>query len=347
MQDYNQSTLANSLLSTQLCGNVLQVTLNAPQMLNALNFPMARQLLDGLKQWQNDDMIETIVLRGAGEKAFCAGGDIQQLYQHMRDQEFAQCDAFFDLEYSLDYALYTYPKPTIAFVDGIVMGGGMGLMQGCRHRVITDSLRMAMPETHIGLIPDVGSGDFLNCRPDRLEWLLPLTGGHATATDALFLGLADYQLARGQYESMIDGLQHEEADALLQHLHETNIQHIQPEISWIEAHADAITPALQKSPADVLNALKNIPAAEKFCSKADYASPLALSLTWQHLKDSRCLDRKAVLEKEYEIVTAMCRQGDFLEGIRALIMDKDFQPCWSNDSYLNTDKHKKLQWELL
>jgi enoyl-CoA hydratase/carnithine racemase len=173
------------------------VTLQAPAALNALSLPMVDILQAQLTRWAADPTVVAVVLAGEGDKAFCAGGDLRELYQSVRDcgggpNPYAQ--QFFSREYRLDYLIHTYPKPLLCWGAGIVMGGGMGLMAGASHRVVTENTRMAMPEIGIGLFPDVGGSWFLNRLPPRTGLFLALTGAPLNAADALFAGLADFFL---------------------------------------------------------------------------------------------------------------------------------------------------------
>ena len=320
------------MLRYQQTANIIELVLDSEATLNALTADMAARFLDYLHAWQDDPGVSCIVVRGAGDKAFCAGGDIQDLYGHLQARNLSACRDFFDLEYRLDHALYRYPKPIIAWVDGIVMGGGMGIMQGCRYRVVTEQVSMAMPETHIGLIPDVGSGDFLNQRPDRLPWLLALTGGRVSLAEVMYLGLADYYVPRSDYQHLIERLQHEEISGCLQQLREL------PPTSILKSHQAALAAALSQSLEASLQVIAAIeePIVQKLAQRMHYASPLALQATWRHL--SECSEhvaddnrRALALQQEFDLVNALCRHGEFSEGIRALIIDKDRQPNWSTD----------------
>lgn len=333
-----------SAISVNTHGSVREVLLNSPETLNALDIAMARDLLARLKGWRDDGNVSCVIIRGADGKVFCAGGDIRWLYERIQAEDFAACDDFFATEYQLDYALYAYPKPLIAWVDGIVMGGGMGIMQACRHRVVGERVRMAMPETLIGLIPDVGSGDFLNTRCDRLQWLLPLTGGHAFLQDVFDLELADYHIPAGSYQDMLAVLQQgEDADRVLSRLHQAAGG------GWLAAHTPALTVALRESPQAVFSCVQTIdlPAARDFCARASAASPLAQHLTWRHLQNSVNKGRRHALQREYQMVRALCRHGEFAEGIRALIIDKDQTPEWSGDTNVAVDAADLLILEAL
>ena len=326
---------------------VMEVTLNAPATLNALTASMAAELLHQLRLWQTNDEVACIVIRGSGDKAFCAGGDIQQLYQHMAAQNYTACADFFATEYKLDYALHSYSKPVIAWVDGIVMGGGMGIMQGCSHRVVTERVSMAMPETHIGLIPDVGSGDFLNQREDRLAWLLPLTGGQIQLAEVMYLGLADYYVGSARYDQLLGLLQQgQDVTQCLQKIQQPAAA------SWLDNYQQSLAAALAESAQATLQTLRTIEdaAMRELCRRMDYASPLAQNAAWRHLLSCQAFAagsrrREFALQQEYNLVMELCRHGEFAEGIRALIIDKDKAPQWSAQREFWFTENMRLELE--
>ena len=203
MDDIVKNIVKPVLFETLIAENGCQIgviTLNAEKTLNALSLDMIDLMAEQLALWSTDDNIALVLMQAAGEKAFCAGGDLQNLYQSMlthhasvdkddvRANQYA-CD-FFNREYRLDYLIHTYPKPILCWGHGIVMGGGIGLMAGASHRVVTEKSRLAMPEIGIGLFPDVGGSYFLNRMPGKLGLFLALTGAMVNAADAKFTKLA-------------------------------------------------------------------------------------------------------------------------------------------------------------
>ena len=182
-------------------------TLNRPKALNALNLEMCESLLAQCKRWQQDDSIAAVVLRAEGEKAFCAGGDVAEVVKRVKSGGsdcFEYGDAFFTVEYALDLLIHQFGKPFIALAQGITMGGGMGLLAGASHRIVSTSARIAMPEIHIGLFPDVGGGFFLNRLPCRAGWLMALTGQLVNEHDAMLAGLVDAAIPAAQFEPFLD-----------------------------------------------------------------------------------------------------------------------------------------------
>src|SRR5690606_34141466 len=186
------------------------ITLNSEKTLNALNQKMAEEMIDLLNQWENDPNISCIFLDASGERAFCAGGDIKNLYLALKDQKEEKinqtCLNFFITEYTLDYKIHTYSKPIISWNTGITMGGGMGLMNGASHRIVTETSLLAMPEVSIGLYPDVGATYFFNQLPSGVGKFLGVTGARFNAGDAITLGLADYFLESNLKEVLLSKL---------------------------------------------------------------------------------------------------------------------------------------------
>ena len=333
----------NSLIVRPV-GSVVEVTLNCEATLNALSLDMVEQLLALLPQWAADDSVQAVLFRGAGERAFSAGGDIQQLYRQMTQGDYAACARFFEREYLLDASLQRFAKPLVAWGDGFVMGGGMGVFQGCRHRIVTERTRMAMPETRIGFVPDVGAGHFLNHRPDRLGWVCGLIGGQFYAHDAVFLRLADCIAPSNRYEELRDLLSNTAsadcADAL-----QNWSRALQPpdcEEPLLQKHAGALVEALSNS-TDAPSFLAQFSGVveaggddaarlEKFARGVESASPLAQQLTWLHLQRSRGQHLTTVLQWEYDLVNKLCRHGEFREGVRAAIIDRDGSAQWQQDN---------------
>jgi len=330
-------------------------TLNAEKSLNALTLPMIRRLAPQLQAWADDPAVVCVLLQGAGEKAFCAGGDVVTLHQAIRAGDFASTDAFFREEYALDYAIHTYPKPVLLWGHGIVMGGGLGLLVGASHRVVTERSRIAMPEITIGLYPDVGGSWFLSRLPGRLGIYLGLTGASFNAADALFTGLADYVLpnsARSGLLAALAGLAWQgdgEADkrVLSAHLREQS-RTTAPELapSAIRAHYDAIQSLTDYDTiAEMVAAITAYRGADDWlragAQKLAAGSPTSMRLVVEAQRRAKHLSLKEVFAMELTLSGQCCRHPDFAEGVRALLVDKDGAPNWSpatlaevNDAYL-------------
>ncbi|ARP90867.1 enoyl-CoA hydratase [Bordetella genomosp. 9] len=338
-------------------------TLNAPQSLNGLSLEMARSLDQRLSAWADDPRVAVVVLQGAGDKAFCAGGDLQSLYRSM--QSSPKGDAwgnryareFFEVEYRLDYRIHTYPKPVLCWGHGFVMGGGIGLMMGASHRVVDETSRLAMPEISIGLFPDVGGSWLLSRMPGNTGLFLALTGAQLNASDAFFAGLADFHLRAQDWPRLLDhlvqqpwaggagvigdvekpaafaprsindgllrqalhGMQPAETLApgpLKQHAFQinnlcagTNLEEIHENIAALAEHDD---PWLAR-------------AARTMLAGSPGTARLAFTLLMR-LRQRSLAD---VFRAEYVAALHASAHGDFQEGIRALLIDKDKRPRWN------------------
>ncbi len=322
-------------------------TLNAARTLNGFSLPMAHLLRERLEAWAVDDGIALVVLQGAGEKAFCAGGDLHSLYRSMVDhrasgstdiRDNAYAAEFFDVEYRVDYAIHTYPKPILCWGHGIVMGGGIGLMSGASHRVVSERSRLAFPEITVGLFPDVGGSWLLPRVPGKGGLFLALTGAPLNAGDAIYAGLADIHIAEAQRGSVLDALtevhwssdakrNHDQLGALLQqHASDAATGPLLRNAAAIEALCegddvaaivDAII-AMETEDAWLKNAQATLAAG------APGSARLAFEL--QRLADGMSLAE--VYRLEYIAALHAAAHGDFAEGIRALLIDKDRNPQW-------------------
>ncbi|SHH86983.1 enoyl-CoA hydratase/isomerase family protein [Pollutimonas bauzanensis] len=324
-------------------------TLNSPQTLNGLSLDMCNLLAEQLSVWQADESIVLVVLRGAGEKAFCAGGDLHGLYKAMQENTSGQAwrntyaRRFFDDEYRLDYQIHTYPKPILCWGNGIVMGGGVGLMMGASHRVVTQTTRYAMPEISIGLFPDVGGTWMLARLPGGTGLFLGLTGAQLEAGDCRYLGLADYTLDSGKWDELLariqsahwSGVEREDSVGLGRLLLGLQAADAGLQQGPLQTHYPLIRQACDGGDFEAICAniaawaghedpwLKR--AAGTFLS----GSPGSARLCFALLDRVRLLSLADVLRQEY-IVSLQCGvQGDFQEGIRALLIDKDKQPRWN------------------
>ncbi|UTW49633.1 enoyl-CoA hydratase/isomerase family protein [Bacterioplanoides sp. SCSIO 12839] len=313
--------------------------LNAEKSLNALSQSMVDLLLPQMQQWQADNDIVCVFLHGAGEKAFCAGGDVVSLHAHSaaygETLPNTQCADFFEKEYRLDYLIHTFTKPIIVWGNGFVMGGGMGLLNGASHRVVTESTRIAMPEITIGLYPDVGGSWFLNRTPGKTGLFLGLTGAQINGSDALYLNFADHFIADAAKEQVMAALadvaNHRDVDQVLQpFIQQANA--LRPEGN-IEAHIDWINEVCADD--DLAAVVANITAYhgdDKWCAKAAKTlangCPVTPYLVWQQLIRGQDLSLPQVFQMELTLSVNCARYGHFKEGVRALLIDKDRQPKW-------------------
>lgn len=321
------------------------ITLDAPKSLHALTLEMIRAIDGALVRWASDESVVCVVLQSSTDKAFCAGGDVRSLRTAIVEQAGVvpnpQALAFFAEEYRLDHRIHTYVKPLLVWGGGIVMGGGLGLMAGASHRVVTESTRIAMPEITIGLFPDVGGSWFLGRMPGRSGLFLGLTGAPMNAADALFTGLGDYFLRQEERNMVLDTLalaqwqaspqaNSEQLDRLLRGY--TAPASLLP-VSEVRANFDAIA-ALTQAPTlpEVVAAIAAYAGDSAWLQKAahslDKGAPTSAALVWAMRERTRHLSLAQVFQLELIVAVQCCAHADFSEGVRALLIDKDNAPQW-------------------
>ncbi|MBI3144484.1 MAG: enoyl-CoA hydratase/isomerase family protein [Pseudogulbenkiania sp.] len=331
--------------------------LNAEKSLNALTLEMIRRLDAQLRRWAADDAIACVLLRGAGERAFCAGGDVRAVRDAIvahreEDGPIPEAVTFFREEYTLDYRLHTYPKPVIVWGHGIVMGGGLGLMVGASHRVATPATRIAMPEITIGLYPDVAASWFLQRMPAKLGLFLGLTGAPLNAHDALIVNLADHVVALDGYPELLARLtdtawsdttapNHAAVTALLNEM-ECATRAALP-MSNVERQLVAIHRLMNRgSLAAVAQALAETRFDDPWLQAAAHSfahgSPSSAAVTWEIYRRAKHLSLAEALRMELTLSVNFCSKPDFREGVRALLVDKDRQPQWSRRTLAEVDQ---------
>ena len=311
-------------------GSAGVIVLNRPKALNALTLTMVRLIGAALDDWERDPDVTRVVVRGAGEKAFCAGGDIRNLYELGRAGDHASQMTFWREEYQLNERIRSYPKPVVALIDGIVMGGGVGVSINASHRVAGERFVFAMPEVGIGFFPDVGGTYFLPRLARRAGVYFALTGLRATAGDALAFGLVETFVPSaliGDLAEALEGRAPVEA-ALSRFARE-------PASSALMKEADGLEACF--FPDDLEAILEALAGAERkgfaFARPAHTAmlekSPTSQAIALRQMALGPTLDIHEALRVEYRIVSRVCRGHDFYEGVRALIVDKDNRPEWS------------------
>jgi enoyl-CoA hydratase/carnithine racemase len=317
------------------------LTLNRPQGLNAIDLPMIRQLQSRLDAWAKDDDVYAVVLRGSGEKAFCVGGDIRSLYDSFKNGR-TEHEDFFVEEYALDLTLHHYRKPVVALMDGLVLGGGMGLAQAADLRVVTERSRLAMPEVAIGYFPDVGGSYFLSRVPGELGIYLGVSGVQVQAADALYCGLANWYLDSARLDELdlqldnlrwsltpLKDLQGTLAKLGVQHLSGPPLASVRPAIDHFFALPDVPS---------IIEQLMEVRVFDTHAWAMDTAhlmqtrSPLAMAVTLELLRRGRHLTLEQCFALELHLDRQWFERGDLIEGIRALIVDKDKKPQWSPSS---------------
>ncbi len=314
------------------------LTLNRPAGLNAVTLEMVRLLHRQLQAWADDPDVVAVVLRGAGEKAFCAGGDIRSLYDSYKSGDSLH-RTFFEEEYALDQYIHAYSKPLLALMNGFVLGGGMGLVQGASLRVISERTRMGMPEVGIGYFPDVGGSYFLPRLPGNLGLYMGLTGNHVGSADALYAGLADYCVPYARFAELEQALDRQDwGSTPVQAL--TNVLVSMGCTELPDAPFKALFPAIDEHFShDSVTAIRQSLAAEtrpefhewaaETLKTMDSRSPLSMSVTLEMLRRGRSLSLADCFAMELHLDRQWFDNGDIIEGVRALIVDKDKNPRWN------------------
>ncbi|MEV6728307.1 enoyl-CoA hydratase/isomerase family protein [Streptomyces sp. NPDC051364] len=312
------------LLATD--GRTGLITLNRPRALNALTHPMVLRIDEALRAWEQDPAVEQVLIRGAGERGLCAGGDIRAIHDDAKAGT-ASSAGFWRDEYRLNARIARYPKPYVALMDGIVMGGGVGVSAHGSVRVVTERSRVAMPETGIGFVPDVGGTYLLGRAPGLLGTHLALTGSAVGAADALLCGLADHFVPADRLPELTAALAGSPAGEVLAHFAGTPTPgELAEQRAWIDRcyAADTVEEIVERLLAE------GDPAAKETAETLLAKSPTSLKVTLAAVRRARALGPlEQVLVQEYRVSCHALRAPDLVEGIRAQVVDKDRNPRWS------------------
>ena len=304
-------------------GRLGVVTLNRPKAVNALTAGMAAAMLEQLTLWADEDAVAAVLVCGAGERGLCAGGDIVAIYRDMLDGGDATAD-FWAVEYRLNLLISEYPKPYVAFMDGLVLGGGVGISAHGSVRIVTERTRMGMPETTIGFVPDVGGTLLLSRSPGETGTHAALTGAHLSGADALFLGIADTFVPSGELAELAAALETEPVDAAVARFAEPAPQSVlAAQQEWIDACYSS------DDAEEILDRLRTVGGeatdeADTIAAK----SPTAVKVALASLRRAHGLSLAEALEQEYRVGLRFLAGPDFREGIRAQVVDKDRTPHW-------------------
>ena len=320
------------------------VTLNVEKALNSLNLNMVNAMTTQLLKWQQDENIAMVMLDGAGEKAFCAGGDVRAIYHASiasPGEVTEQAETFFEREYRLDYLLHTLGKPVMVWGDGIVMGGGLGLMAGASHRVLTERSRIAMPEVTIGLYPDVGGSYFLNRMPGKTGLFLGLTAYNMNAGDAKYVGVGNHYLNSDSKEPLLDHLatlgwsdeQQLNHSLLTEQLNTMELQASVPlPQGKLETNQAEIDGLMTGSLVEIIERVSDFDCNDSWLDRPLKTllsgSPISWHLIYRQAQLGTSLSLAEVFKFELGCSVNCCAIGDFSEGVRALLIDKDRQPRW-------------------
>ncbi len=349
------------------------VTLNLPKTLNSLNLAMIETIDAGLRAWAEDNRIVGVYLRGAGERAFCAGGDIQALYRAIVRNHAAgeivddYAEKFFAREYRLDHLIHTFPTPVVCFGMGVVMGGGLGLLSAASHPVVTETSRIAMPEITIGLFPDAGGTALLSSMPGSMGLFLGLTGAQLNGTDALEVGLGRFLIAAGKQDHLEQALLANSwagdratdgamLDSVLKEL-DTFSRAARPE-SMVKTLGAAIDRALGDAAGDyaaVIRGVRSLAGTDDWIDRGiatlEGGCPVTAGIVVEQLRRAPGMTLADMFRMEMVIGTHCARGSDFAEGVRALLIDKDKQPKWSVPSldalpWSRVEAHFEPPWEI-
>jgi enoyl-CoA hydratase/carnithine racemase len=311
-------------LTTSRDGRVGRILLNRPKALNALTLPMIRDCTRVLHDWAEDPHVHAVVIAGAGDRAFCAGGDIRALRDARVSGDQAFVDSFFAEEYALNLLIATYAKPCVALIDGLCMGGGIGVSVHAPYRVATEQAAFAMPETAIGFFPDIGATFFLPRLPGELGTYLGLTGTRMTGADAVHAGFATHFTPRARLADLAAALARDGAAAL------AAFDETLPAFS-LASHRTAIDRCFAADTvAEIVARLSGEDAdwARAALKALRAASPSALHWTLRSLRRGRDLTLKQALDAEFALTRTTMAHPDFTEGVRAMVVDKDRSPRW-------------------
>ncbi|HYB09972.1 MAG TPA: enoyl-CoA hydratase/isomerase family protein [Alphaproteobacteria bacterium] len=313
-------------------GGLGLITFNRPAVLNSLTLDMMKALDPFLDEWEADPNVGAVVVQGTGERAFCAGGDLRALFNSRSNGDRAYRSNFYIAEYSQNRHVFRYRKPYVALIDGIVMGGGVGLSVHGSHRVATERTLFAMPETGIGLFPDVGGSYFLPRLPGELGMYLGLTGVRLKAPDLIYAGIATHFVPSADLPRLIEALATTDPSAGESMVGRTIERFArEPGPALLTEHRDVIDRCFAKGSVESIVAALTAEAsswAAETVKTLSTKSPTSLKLTFRELREGRHLDFEAAMTMEYRICQ-FCMDGhDFFEGVRAAILDKDNAPKW-------------------
>ncbi len=330
-----------AFVQTRTINRIGIITLDRPKALNSLSLDMVRTITTALRQWRADDTIDAVVVRSSSERAFCAGGDIRFFHDagHATPRNgSALLEDFFTEEYALNHLIHFYPKPYVALMDGIVMGGGMGVAQGGesnRLRIVTERTKMAMPEVNIGLFPDVGGSYFLSRTPGELGTYLGVTGEVIGAADAMYAGLADVFVPTSQLATLQELLAAPRQSDIRETIREFTAPfrlQVEPEASTLATERSAIDRHFAHNNvtaiADSLTADASV-FAQQTLAVMKKRSPIMMCVTLAQLRRGRSMGVADCLRMERTMVRRSFEHGEVLEGIRAVVIDKDNAPRWN------------------
>jgi enoyl-CoA hydratase len=314
-------------------GALRRLTLNRPKALNALTLDMAMTMTTYLRAWAGDEAVGAVLIDGAGERGLCAGGDLRALYDAAKAKD-SLPEKFWATEYHLDVLIARYPKPVVAIMDGVVMGGGVGISAHAAHRVVTERSSIAMPEVSIGYFPDVGASFVLARAPGQIGTHLALTGERTGGADAIYCGLADIALPAASLADLPARLADcRTAQGVRAALKEVSALPLPGKLPAARAWIDECYSA--DSVEEILGRLRasKIDAARSALATLQKTSPTSLKITLRNIRAAVSFNKvEESFQQDYRISLACVSEHDFIEGIRATIVDKDRKPAWRPDN---------------
>lgn len=327
----------------EIRGRLGLITLNRPKALNSLTKLMCESIRVQLEDWADDDAVSQVLIRGAGERGLCAGGDVSSIYHEMVElqehdggvllpegapgyQADFPAEGFFATEYGMNLCIAQYPKPYIALMDGVVLGGGVGVSAHGSHRIVTERSRIGMPETTIGFSPDVGGSYLLARAPGQVGLHAGITGIHLSGADALHLGLADAYVPSGRLEGLTQALAEEPVEEALGRFAQEAPRSELADAAWVDQAYSR--QGLAEIVAELEKLGREIPEAAAAADTVRSKSPSMAHVTLHAIRRAKELTLPQALSQEYTIAVHALRSHDFREGIRAQLIDKDRSPDW-------------------
>jgi len=317
----------DSEVLSRIEGELGWITLNRPKALNSLSYNMIELLTDILLAWRDDKAIKAVVIEGVSERAFCAGGDIKAVFEAKHQDKMDLAYDFFRKEYALNTLIHEYPKPYLAFLDGIAMGGGLGVSVHGSHRIVTDRSVLSMPETGIGFFPDVGGTWFLNQCPDHIGLFLAMTGHRFEGADALYAGIATHYVPSDRLGQVKEALKSGRPFDEVFEMFGTR-----PEKGYLEKHSAEISYHFDRPTAAEIVESFDFSTTELSLSTIKMLrskSPLSICVAFEQITGAKeGMTFRQMMEREFIISQHFLRGHDFFEGVRALLVDKDQNPRW-------------------
>ncbi|NEU30981.1 enoyl-CoA hydratase/isomerase family protein [bacterium LRH843] len=326
------------------------IRLNRPNVLNSINVEVVEIIYEALEEWKNNEEVALICMYGEGEKGLCAGGDMRKFYDLRVNGVEAYAEEFFTKEYQMDYEIHHYPKPIVIYMNGVVMGGGVGLSVGATHRIATEKTKWAMPEMNIGFFPDVGASYFLNKMPGFAGRYLALTAQVIQASDALYSGVADYYLDSKNWQALKNDMIEKTwtSDSATSDLSQLLKRHCTTSSasSTIALLQEKIDHHFQYDTIEeIVSSLKEVAESDEWAEQTMTIllskSPTSLKVTLRQLKEGKHKSLQECFEMEKKMAIQFMKCSDFYEGVRSVLVDKDRSPKW-NPSTLADVKEEEI-----